>query len=66
MGKYDDFNLDLKKIKGNGEAQPMGITTVSPIIASVATECYTINGGNTCNCPSTACSPSDATGCRSP
>lgn len=66
MGKYDDFNLDLKKagIKENGEKGTGTITTVTTV-KTLATECFTFDGSNTCNCPSTDCSPCDmSTSCR--
>lgn len=66
MGKYDDFDLDLKKAKSNNSTKGIStITTVSPVMQTVATECFTFDGSNTCNCPSTDCSPCDmTTSCR--
>lgn len=62
MGRYDDFNLDLKKA-----ASRSGIDSASTgtVFETIATACFTFDGSNTCNCPSTDCSPCDmTTSCR--
>lgn len=56
MGKYDDFNLDLNKVKAGSENQPNGTILIS---VTLALKCQTVD-----NCPSTQCSPSDRTECR--
>ena len=63
MGKCDDFDLDLKKVMSNNTASEA--ESVVSILQTLATECFTFDGSNTCNCPSTDCSPCDmTTSCR--
>ena len=50
MGKYDDFDLDLKKVMSNNTASEA--ESVVSILQTLATECFTFDGSNTCNCPS--------------
>lgn len=66
MGKYDDFNLDLNKVKVREgvSSDSTGWSCVISTMQTLASACFTFDGSNTCNCPSTDCSPSDMTACR--
>ena len=46
MGKYDDFDLDLKKVMSNNTASEA--ESVVSILQTLATECFTFDGSNTC------------------
>lgn len=66
MGKYDDFNLDLNKVKAReniGAASTASWEWISIVSNTLATNCLTVDGSHTCNCPSTDCSPSDMKAC---
>ena len=42
MGKYDDFDLDLKKVMSNNTASEA--ESVVSILQTLATECFTFDG----------------------
>ena len=44
MGKYDDFDLDLKKVMSNNTASEA--ESVVSILQTLATECFTFDGYN--------------------
>lgn len=68
MGKYEDFDLDLTKIKQNEKNSSSKTTTTTSPICSWVSESI-INTGEDCmtqkckslTCPSCACSPGDMT-----
>ncbi|QXM06246.1 hypothetical protein [Crassaminicella indica] len=57
MGKFKDFDLNLKKVKTDNKNTARN-WTMNPLT------CYTVLSRKYCSDPSTHCSPSDMTACR--
>lgn len=64
MGKYEDFELDLKKVNSISQSTAATEGVICSYITSKIVDTYISFCNNTCDCPSRDCSPSDMTACN--